>query len=41
MLDEVCKLANAYNFIQDKAQFPDGYETMVGERGVKISGGQK
>jgi ATP-binding cassette subfamily B protein/subfamily B ATP-binding cassette protein MsbA len=32
------KVANAHSFISD---FPDGYDTMVGERGVKLSGGQK
>lgn len=32
------KLANAHEFIQD---LPQGYETMVGERGTKLSGGQK
>ena len=40
-MDDICKLANCYNFIHDKVQFPEGYNTLVGERGVKLSGGQK
>lgn len=35
---EAAKKANAYNFIQG---FPQGLDTLVGERGVMLSGGQK
>lgn len=35
---EAAKRANATEFIET---FPDGYDTMVGERGIKLSGGQR
>ena len=38
--NEICKISNL-DFVQDKNLFPDGYKTLVGERGNKLSGGQK
>lgn len=37
-LIEYAKLANCHEFIM---QFDEGYDTMVGERGLKLSGGQR
>lgn len=38
VLHEACITAHAHDFIM---QFPDQYETMVGENGVMLSGGQR
>lgn len=37
-LYKAARMAFAHDFIME---FPDGYETQVGERGVKLSGGQR
>jgi ABC-type multidrug transport system fused ATPase/permease subunit len=35
---EACRVAHCDEFI---TQFPDGYDSVVGERGIKLSGGQR
>ncbi len=37
-VEEAARLANIHDYIMS---MPDGYQTLVGERGVKLSGGQK
>jgi ATP-binding cassette subfamily B protein len=37
-IEEAARLARIHDFV---AALPDGYETMVGERGLKLSGGEK
>ena len=38
-LREACRQANALSFIEDEVLFPQGFDTEVGERGVRLSGG--
>jgi ATP-binding cassette subfamily B protein len=37
-LEAACKAANIHTFI---SELPDGYDTIVGERGYRLSGGEK
>jgi len=37
-IEKAAKLANAFNFINDS---PDGFQTIIGERGMLLSGGQR
>ncbi len=37
-LEAACRIANIHDFIKD---LPDGYDTIVGERGYRLSGGEK
>ncbi len=37
-LEEACKIANIHSYISSQ---PEGYETIVGNRGLKLSGGEK
>ena len=37
-IEKACKIANIHDFIVSQ---PDGYDTQVGNRGLKLSGGEK
>jgi subfamily B ATP-binding cassette protein MsbA len=37
-IEQVARIAHADDFVRD---FPQGYDTVVGERGIKLSGGQR
>ena len=40
-IDEIMEAAKAANIHKDIMNMPDGYQTLVGERGLRLSGGQK
>ena len=40
-LETACRQANCLGFISDEGLFPEGFDTKVGERGMRLSGGQK
>ncbi len=39
--DEIIKAAKAANALEFIEKLPEGFQTMVGERGIKLSGGQR
>lgn len=41
MVENAARAANAHHFISDPRMLPDGYNTIVGERGKQLSGGQR
>ena len=41
MIEAASRAANAHSFISDPAKMPNGYQTVVGERGKQLSGGER
>jgi len=41
MVEAAARAANAHEFIMDPRTLPDGFNTIVGERGKQLSGGQR
>ena len=41
MIEAAARAANAHSFIADRSVMPEGYNTLVGERGKQLSGGQR
>src|SRR5712692_444175 len=39
--EEIERAANEAGIAEDSLEFPEGFETLVGERGITLSGGQK
>src|SRR5690606_15860257 len=40
-LDEIIEAARKANALEFIEKFPEGFETIVGERGIQLSGGQR
>lgn len=40
-MEKAAQKAGCLDFLNNKVQFPNGYQTVVGERGVNLSGGQR
>jgi ABC-type multidrug transport system fused ATPase/permease subunit len=38
-IEKAARIANLHDFIVD--ELPDGYDTLIGERGIRLSGGQR
>ena len=40
-VEAAARLANAHDFLSERAKFPDGYQTRLSELGGRLSGGQR